>query len=200
MFAILFVFFSLTVSFESNLINRHHAKALIKKILRDQEFLNLSGERQFLVLEYVGVFFKQNAHIIQHLAEVYDENPKANEKTINKQVNYIEKQVERFSERERVNEENYNNKKIYEQEETTKETTFGHTIAVKEISHNPTTKMATISSFEMSRKSTTEISQTTPNKETKTTTFKNSVQVQEIMHEEKLEIYDENEDNLVFKW
>jgi hypothetical protein len=174
--AIFLVLLTLMSSIESASINRKYAKALIKRILRDEEFLNLPGERQLTVIEYVGHFLKQNAHLTHQLAKANQDQSKPNEKKLTKIEDPTEKHIETFTEPVQI----INN------------------ISDTTLSYEETTiDLTTRSSFKKVENFTKNIDHPTTNTKKALTMTEKFIETQEIMIEDKNE---DNEENMFFKW
>lgn len=175
--AIFFVLLTLMSSIESALINRKYAKALIKRLLRDEEFLNLPGERQLTVIEYVGHFLKQNAHLTQQLAIIDSQDEsKPNEKKLNENKNQTDKHIETFTE----------------------QVPIINTISDTTLSYVETKiELTTTSSFKKVKHFTKNIEHPMTSTKTALAITKKFIETQEIMFEDKNE---DIEENMFFKW
>lgn len=172
-----FVLLILMSSIESALINRKYAKALIKRLLRDEEFLNLPGERQLTVIEYVGHFLKQNAHLTQQLAIIDSQDEsKPNEKKLNENKNQTDKHIETFTE----------------------QVPIINTISDTTLSYVETKiELTTTSSFKKVKHFTKNIEHPMTSTKTALAITKKFIETQEIMFEDKNE---DIEENMFFKW
>ena len=177
--AIFFVLLTLMSSIESALINRKYAKALIKRLLRDEEFLNLPGERQLTVIEYVGHFLKQNAHLTQQLAIIDSQDEsKPNEKKLNENENknQTDKHIETFTE----------------------QVPIINTISDTTLSYVETKiELTTTNSFKKVEHFTKNIEHPMTSTKTALAITKKFIETQEIMFEDKNE---DIEENMFFKW
>ena len=174
-----FVLLILMSSIESALINRKYAKALIKRLLRDEEFLNLPGERQLTVIEYVGHFLKQNAHLTQQLAIIDSQDEsKPNEKKLNENENknQTDKHIETFTE----------------------QVPIINTISDTTLSYVETKiELTTTNSFKKVEHFTKNIEHPMTSTKTALAMTKKFIETQEIMFEDKNE---DIEENMFFKW